>query len=68
MMDKYFEYRKHKTDFNTEVRAGVTTFLTLFMVPTLYSLIEGGRERILGLLNTKNISQKLRMKLNLYRS
>ena len=47
---------------------GVTTFLTLFMVPTLYSLIEGGRERILGLLNTKNISQKLRMKLNLHRS
>ena len=35
---------------------GVTTFLTLFMVPTLYSLIEGGRERIQGLLNTKNIS------------
>ena len=23
MLDKYFDYRKHKTDFNTEVRAGV---------------------------------------------
>ncbi|MCH2477822.1 MAG: efflux RND transporter permease subunit, partial [Gammaproteobacteria bacterium] len=32
---------------------GVTTFLTLFMLPTLYSLIEGGRERIQGLLNRK---------------
>ena len=29
MMDKYFEYRKHKTSFNTEVIAGVTTFLTM---------------------------------------
>ena len=29
MMDKYFDYRKHKTDFKTEVTAGVTTFLTM---------------------------------------
>ena len=27
MMDKYFEYKKHKTNFKTEVIAGVTTFL-----------------------------------------
>ena len=27
MMEKYFEYRKHKTNFKTEVIAGVTTFL-----------------------------------------
>ena len=29
MMDKYFDYRKHKTDFKTEVIAGVSTFLTM---------------------------------------
>ena len=29
MMDKYFEYRKNKTNFRTEVVAGVTTFLTM---------------------------------------
>ena len=27
MLDKYFEYKKHKTDFKTEVIAGTTTFL-----------------------------------------
>ena len=27
MLNKYFEYRKHKTNFRTEVIAGVTTFL-----------------------------------------
>ena len=37
MMDKYFEYRKHKTNFKTEVIAGVTTFLTMayIMFPIL---------------------------------
>ena len=29
MMNKYFEYRQHKTNFRTEVIAGVTTFLTM---------------------------------------
>ena len=29
----------------------VATFLTLFMVPTLYSLIEDGRERLIRLLS-----------------
>ena len=28
---------------------GVATFLTLFMVPTLYSLTEDGRERLIRL-------------------
>ena len=32
---------------------GVTTFLTLFMVPTLYSLIEGGRENFQRFLKRK---------------
>ena len=29
MLDKYFNYKKHKTNFKTEVIAGVTTFLTM---------------------------------------
>ncbi len=29
MLDKYFNYKKHKTDFKTEVIAGTTTFLTM---------------------------------------
>ena len=29
MLEKYFNYKKHKTDFKTEVIAGVTTFLTM---------------------------------------
>ena len=28
MLDKFFEYKKHNTDFKTEVIAGTTTFLT----------------------------------------
>jgi AGZA family xanthine/uracil permease-like MFS transporter len=44
MMDKYFNYRKHKTDFKTEVIAGVSTFLTmayiLFLNPVI--LADGG--------------------------
>ena len=39
MLDKYFEYRKHKTDFNTEVRAGITTFLTMAYIMALNPLI-----------------------------
>tara|TARA_Y100000590_G_scaffold48537_1_gene51427 strand:+ start:262 stop:1599 length:1338 start_codon:yes stop_codon:yes gene_type:complete len=41
MMDKYFNYRKHKTDFNTEVRAGVTTFLTMAYILALQPMILG---------------------------
>ena len=44
MLDKYFNYRKHKTDFKTEVIAGVSTFLTmayiLFLNPVI--LADGG--------------------------
>ena len=44
MMDKYFNYRKHKTDFKTEVIAGVSTFLTMAYIMFLNPLIlsEGG--------------------------
>ena len=39
MLDKYFDYRKHKTNFNTEVRAGFTTFLTMAYIMALNPLI-----------------------------
>ena len=43
MMDKYFQYKKHKTDFNTEVRAGVTTFLTMAYILALQPMfLEAG--------------------------
>ena len=29
MLENYFDYKKHKTDFKTEVIAGTTTFLTM---------------------------------------
>ena len=44
MLDKYFDYKKHKTDFKTEVTAGVSTFLTMayimFLNPVILS--DGG--------------------------
>ena len=42
MMDKYFEYRKHKTNFRTEVIAGVTTFLTMAYIMFLNPFILSG--------------------------
>ena len=44
MLDKYFEYKKHKTDFKTEVTAGVTTFLTMAYIMFLNPVIlaDGG--------------------------
>ena len=44
MMDKYFDYRKHKTDFKTEVIAGVSTFLTMAYIMFLNPVIlaDGG--------------------------
>jgi len=39
MLEKYFEYEKHKTNFNTEVRAGVTTFLTMAYILALQPMI-----------------------------
>ena len=35
MMEKYFKYKKHGTNFETEVRAGVTTFLTMAYILAL---------------------------------
>ena len=44
MMDKYFNYKKHKTDFKTEVIAGVSTFLTMAYIMFLNPIIlaDGG--------------------------
>ena len=42
MMDKYFDYRKHRTDFKTEVTAGVTTFLTMAYIMFLNPFILSG--------------------------
>ena len=44
MLDKYFEYKKNKTDFKTEVTAGVTTFLTMAYIMFLNPVIlaDGG--------------------------
>jgi len=44
MLDKYFDYKKHKTDFNTEVIAGVSTFLTMAYIMFLNPVIlaDGG--------------------------
>ena len=39
MLDKYFNYRKHGTDFKTEVRAGVTTFITMAYILALQPMI-----------------------------
>ena len=43
-MDKYFDYRKHKTDFKTEVIAGWSTFLTMAYILFLHPVIlaDGG--------------------------
>ena len=42
MMEKYFEYKKHNTDFKTEVIAGVTTFLTMAYIMFLNPFILSG--------------------------
>ncbi len=44
MLDKYFEYKKHKTNFKTEVVAGVSTFLTMAYIMFLNPVIlaDGG--------------------------
>jgi len=39
MLDKYFDYKKHKTDFKTEVTAGVSTFLTMAYIMFLNPVI-----------------------------
>ncbi len=42
MLNKYFEYRKNKTTFKTEVVAGVTTFLTMAYIMFLNPFILSG--------------------------
>ncbi len=44
MLDKYFDYKKHKTNFETEVIAGVSTFLTMAYIMFLNPVIlaDGG--------------------------
>ncbi len=42
MLDKYFEYKKHKTSFKTEVIAGITTFLTMAYIMFLNHFILSG--------------------------
>ena len=42
MLEKYFNYRKHRTDFKTEVIAGVTTFLTMAYIMFLNPFILSG--------------------------
>ena len=44
MLEKYFQYKKHGTDFKTEVIAGVTTFLTMAYIMFLNPVIlaDGG--------------------------
>ena len=50
MLDKYFNYKKHKTNFKTEVIAGVTTFLTMayimFLNPFILSGEFAGQKRV----------------------
>ena len=42
MLNKYFEYKKYKTNFRTEVIAGVTTFLTMAYIMFLNPFILSG--------------------------
>ena len=42
MLEKYFNYRKHKTNFKTEVVAGTTTFLTMAYIMFLNPFILSG--------------------------
>ena len=42
MLEKYFDYKKHKTDFKTEVIAGTTTFLTMAYIMFLNPFILSG--------------------------
>ena len=44
MLENYFEYKKHKTNFKTELIAGVSTFLTMAYIMFLNPVIlaDGG--------------------------
>ena len=39
MMDKYFKYREHKTNFRTEISGGTATFLTMCYILALNPMI-----------------------------
>ena len=39
MMEKYFKYREHKTNFKTEIRGGTATFLTMAYILALNPMI-----------------------------
>jgi Permeases len=39
MLAEYFNYRKHKTNFKTEVRGGTATFLTMAYILALNPMI-----------------------------
>ena len=39
MMEKYFKYREHKTNFRTEIRGGTATFLTMAYILALNPMI-----------------------------
>ena len=60
MLEKYFDYKKHKTDFKTEVIAGVTTFLTMayimFLNPFILSGEFAGPEK--GFLNLEQFTRQ----------
>ena len=42
MMEKYFEYKKNKTNFRTEVIAGTSTFMTMCYILFLQPFILSG--------------------------
>ena len=61
MLEKYFNYKKHKTDFKTEVIAGTTTFLTMayimFLNPFILSGEFAGPEKV-SLISAQYIPQQ----------
>ena len=54
MLENYFIYKKHKTDFKTEVVAGITTFLTMayimFLNPFILSVSLLGLKKVFSIL------------------
>ena len=48
MLENYFNYKKHKTNFKTEVIAGITTFLTMAYIMFLNPFILSGEFADIG--------------------
>jgi len=67
MLENYFNYKKHKTDFKTEVVAGVTTFLTMayimFLNPFILSREFAGPEKVSLILEQFSLQQLLQLRL-----